>query len=183
MPWTVETNIVSPMKLIEIASVMTGICDTTDTLLDWAACAGAAASRQAAASPSTDMRLVMSVATPHLPRTCDDRPKVSRRVQLNGGEPIRDVQGLVQEPFQGGAPHSMTLKLSHFATRGRIVISLVAMTAALAAAVVLQSAGGSAILPGSSQPGQLITLSAVTAEKPTAKVEVIVQLRPSADPA
>src|SRR6478672_3581509 len=117
MPWTVETNIVSPMKLIEIASVMTGIWATTETLLDWAAFAGAAStSMQAAANPSTDMRLVMPVATPHLLRTCDVRPKVSRRVQLTRGLSIRDVQGLVQEPFQGGAPPSMTLKLSQLAT-------------------------------------------------------------------
>ena len=53
----------------------------------------------------------------------------------------------------------MTLKLSQVATRGRIVISLVAMAAALAAAVVLQSAGGPAIVPGSSPPVQRITLS------------------------
>ena len=76
----------------------------------------------------------------------------------------------------------MTLKLSHYATRGRIVIALVAMAAALTTAVLLQSAGGSAFLPGTAQPVQRITLSGLAAEKPTAKVEVIVQLKPSADP-
>ena len=76
----------------------------------------------------------------------------------------------------------MTLKLSQVATRGRIVISLVAMAAALAAAVVLQSAGGPAIVPGSSPPVQRITLSGLAAENPTAKVEVIVQLNRGVDP-
>src|SRR5689334_25118126 len=77
----------------------------------------------------------------------------------------------------------MTLKLSYLATRGRIVISLLAMAAALATAVLLQSAStGSAILPGSSQPVQRITLSGLAAENPTRKVEVIVQMTRGADP-
>src|SRR4051794_23548467 len=75
----------------------------------------------------------------------------------------------------------MTLKLSKYATRGRIVIALVAMVAALASTLVLQSAthdGGvfSAPVP------ERITLSGLAAENPTRKVEVIVQLNPGVDP-
>jgi serine protease AprX len=78
----------------------------------------------------------------------------------------------------------MTLKLSQFATRSRIVVALVAMIAALATAVLLQGTStGSAILPGSSQPVQRITLSDLAATDPARKVEVIVQLNRGVDPA
>src|SRR3954453_9767628 len=99
--------------------------------------------------------------------------------------PIGDLQWLREKSrFQGGASPSMTLNLSSYATRGRIVISLVGMALALASAVLLQGTStGAAILPGSAQPAQRITLSDLAASEPSRKVEVIVQLNRSADPA
>src|SRR4051794_20308366 len=75
----------------------------------------------------------------------------------------------------------MTLKLSQYATRGRIVIVLVAMAAAIATALVLQNAThGSGVF--SAPVPERITLSGLAAENPTRKVEVIVQLNNGVDP-